>query len=869
MPKINLKGEKMKRKILTTTVILSVILLMSSVMLMAMPVNAEDLPLQPSGSQPLPSGVTPDVIVKTKVAMSFRPNPVGLNQPFLVNIWLVPPTHVSRYLTGYKVTIVKPNGDQEVITMDSYCGDATAWFEYIADQVGTWKLKFEFPGGYFPPGIYQAQGMWVKGNFTFTESCYYEPASTDWQELVVKEDYVAQSWPPSPLPTDYWTRPAYQQNREWWWILGSYPWHGPGGGSNWPANTNPYWSPNYHFLPWREAPETAHIVWKRQEAIKGLIGPFTSEQKKPESFISISAIGGPSVIFQGRCYQSVTLPGGTSALRCYDLRTGEVYWEVSPDPVPSSTFFGFTSRSSVQLEYSSGGSEVPGAQPEYGQTVYLVTIGNGRLIKIDPWSGAIALNVSISPLTSGTYYRNGYALGVQSTNPYWPYFGPPPQNFLINWTTLGSATSLKDRVVNNITWPWTSEPGGFGSVVDFQAGIAAQVSAINNPATGAEYGTYLEAVSLKTGKQLWNKTLEDETAYPSMVADHGKVAFLTMNGYFLAYNLADGTLAWKSETLDYPWDATGFGAYFAGSAYGLLYRNAYSGMYALNWTNGKIVWKFEAPAPYPYETPYTGRNGTTVYPFDGEFIIADGKIYVFNTEHTPTQPITRGWRLFCLNATTGKNIWNITLCADVPGPNPFYGAIADGYLIEANELDGYLYCFGKGKSATTITGPETAVPLGSTVLIKGTVLDQSPAQPGTPCVAKESMTAWMEYLHMQGPYPSEVKGVPVTLTAIKSDGKVIDLGTVTTNGFYGTFGFAWTPEEEGTYTIIACFMGDDSYGSSAAATAITVGPAPPEPETPEYPTPTDYTPMFAGLAIAVLIAIIIGVANLYTLRKRK
>jgi len=110
--------------------------------------------------------------------------------------------------------------------------------------------------------------------------------------------------------------------------------------------------------------------------------------------------------------------------------------------------------------------------------------------------------------------------------------------------------------------------------------------------------------------------------------------------------------------------------------------------------------------------------------------------------------------------------------------------------------------------------------------------------------------------------------VPVVLTAIK-DGKVIDLGTVTTNGFYGTFSFAWTPPDEGTYTIIASFMGDDSYGSSAAATAITVGPPPAEIEIPEYPTPTDYMPMLTALAIAVIIAIIIGIINLYALFKRK
>ena len=66
----------------------------------------------------------------------------------------------------------------------------------------------------------------------------------------------------------------------------------------------------------------------------------------------------------------------------------------------------------------------------------------------------------------------------------------------------------------------------------------------------------------------------------------------------------------------------------------------------------------------------------------------------------------------------------------------------------------------------------------------------------------------------------------MTLTAIGSDGSVTDIGTVTTNGYYGTFGNAWTPPKEGVYTIMASFGGDDSYGSSSAATSVSVGPAP-------------------------------------------
>jgi hypothetical protein len=178
-----------------------------------------------------------------------------------------------------------------------------------------------------------------------------------------------------------------------------------------------------------------------------------------------------------------------------------------------------------------------------------------------------------------------------------------------------------------------------------------------------------------------------------------------------------------------------------------------------------------------------------------------------------------------------------------------------------------MYWFGKGKSATTVTAPDIAAPLGTAVLIKGTVLDQSPAQPGTPCVSKDSVAAWMEHVHLQRDLPANVTGVPVTLTAIDPNGNVQNIGTATTNGYYGTFSKAWTPEIEGTYTIIASFAGDASYGSSGAATAITVGPAPTTAPTPEPPqAPLDYTLPIIGTGIAMIIAV--AIAAILILRKK-
>jgi len=291
--------------------------------------------------------------------------------------------------------------------------------------------------------------------------------------------------------------------------------------------------------------------------------------------------------------------------------------------------------------------------------------------------------------------------------------------------------------------------------------------------------------------------------------------------------------------------------YGAASAYGLLYGEAYDGVYAFDWDDGKIAWHFSV-GDAGLKTPY----GT--WSFMSTANVADGKLYIGNGEHSPTNPLSRGWRLFCINATTGVGIWNITGGMGA-------GAMADGYITADNRYDGYMYVFGKGKSATTVEAPLTAVTLGKKVMIRGIVLDQSPAQPGTPCVSAASMTQWMEYLHMQHTIPANVTGVPVSLYALDSNNNWKHIGDATTD-MSGTFGFMWEPEIAGTYTVTATFMGDDFYGSSFATTYVGVVAAPEATPTPTVKEAPDYTWTIVGMGIAIIIAV--AIFGILILRKR-
>jgi len=837
--------------------VITIILLLSSAVLMMTPHAESQVATEQPTSGELPSGATPSITIDTLPYLSFSPNPIGVGQSLLVNMWLIPPINVQRDLRdAFQITITKPDGSKEVIgPISSYQGDATAWFNYVPTEAGNYTLKLDFLGVYYPAGRYLAGVIVTNSSGTNLNSAYYKPSATKEQSLTVQEDMVA-SWPASSLPTDYWTRPVSVDHREWWPILGNYPatGYGPaiytGGGPSWEElypNTNPYWSSYYNFVPYVQAPNSGHVVWKRQGGFGGLIGGVFGD-------INLRTNPGyPSIIYQGRCYQvqEGVVNGVTQRVwQCYDLRTGEVYWEkIDSDTFSTSqapTMITYTERTSQQVEGE--------AAMMRGLQVSLMYIGGGRMIKYDPWDGSIVANVSISPLTSSTYYLHEYALGVQNLG---------GGNYaLINWTTNGAASDLASRIISNISWPINNLP----ATTDFNAGVAVYQTSENPPdtlsGTGVSIGQRMVGINIKTGQVMWNITTTAADGHEQFfttlnaIADNGVIINRMITGEIKAWDIYTGTLKWTTP-LSYPWGV--FGGYHIASAYGLYFVGSYDGFHAINETNGNIEWTFHAYTPYQFETGYQTTIGSAEYVFHGGMQVADGKVYAYSMEHTQSQPTTRGLKLFAIDAFTGDQLWNFS-GSECAGGRSFTGAIADGYLAWASSLDSMMYVFGKGKSATTIEAPLTTIPLGQSIVLKGTVLDQSPAQSGTPCVSAESMDAWMNYLHNQGNIPSDINGVPVSIDAIDPNGNSIHIADVISDGS-GMFSYVWEPEIAGKYSVSATFMGDVSYGSSYAQTAVGVVEAPQASPTTEpvlnYATTSDVITYSLVAAVAVIIAIAI------------
>ncbi len=288
--------------------------------------------------------------------------------------------------------------------------------------------------------------------------------------------------------------------------------------------------------------------------------------------------------------------------------------------------------------------------------------------------------------------------------------------------------------------------------------------------------------SAHTGEQLWafNITTGIVRAYTNFgpVMDGVFTYFKQETMTWYGYDVYTGEQLWEAEPYTNAWGT--YMASYAGAgpqgpavAYGKMYATAYDGrVHCHDMQTGEELWTYYVGSS-GFETPY----GT--WPFYGSPTIADGKVYAPNNEHSPSDPIFRGGRLHCVDAETGEGIWSILGWMVAP-------AIADGYLVSLNYYDGLIYCFGKGQTAVTVTGPESVQPLGAPVLFKGTVTDQSPGAEGTPAIADDYMSEWMEYLYMQKPCPQNAQGVEVKLETLDPNNNFYEIGRATSDasGFY-------------------------------------------------------------------------------------
>ena len=869
-------------------------------------------------SMPAVNAHSPPWTVPTICYAAVSNSIIGVNQPEAIVFWTnaIPPTSIGDFgdRWTFTVEVTKPDGSKDTLGPTTSDPVGGGYFMYTPAKVGTYSVVAKFPGKVItglplnpnPTGGQDLSGI----NDTYS-------ASTSAPVTFIVQQTQIQPWPEAPLPTQFWTRPINSANRNWAQLAG-----------DWLAGAAQIVGPTTNF-GYGTGPESAHIMWATPmwagglaDARLGNIG-YTTSHYEGLNFI-------PPIILNGKIYYNVvSLP--VEGWLCVDLYTGktEYFFNTSGPATGASQ----SSSGSISQQSLAFGQVLNFECPnQHGAFPYLwsTTGPGGTWMMYDAFTGNYMCSIAnVSAGGTAVYGKDGSILRYNIV-------GTGANMRLTVWNTTqaiwwrGTQQQYQNNdfsaFLSNNYWLW--RPGlnvtfdgshGFSlnaSIPAVQGGIFAvrEDQYVIGGTSGKNNDTYtlqgnLWALNLKeaadgtiTPTLLWNITYTPpKVSYPDAVVvgparspitgpvvDPEDGVFVFKEGASIrrwGYSLATGQLLWTGQ----PEPAMNYYGWSTNIYQGMLLSAGYSGeLIAYNITTGKILWNYNA-TQVGFESPYGN------YPIVID-CIADGKIYLVSGEHSATQPLWRGSYLRCINASNGAELWKVlhwgggqVAGIDVGGASVF---IADGFVVGLNYYDNQIYCYGKGPSATTILIQNDVIAKGSSVLIKGTVTDQSPGAKDTPAIADANMEAWMEYLYAQQAKPTNATGVPVTLTALDPNGNTQNIGTATSD-MSGAYSIMWTPPVPGKYVVTASFDGSESYWPSSAETAFGVmnaptaqaaaSPLPPSTSSPQPASspspaisPTPPTPpsnpassMTLYIAAAAAVIIVVVAAAALALRRRK
>jgi outer membrane protein assembly factor BamB len=827
------------------------------------------------------------------------PNPVGVGQQVAIVMWIdypLPSSVVTNDVRrhDYTLTITTPSGKVETKHWD-IVDDTTSiqYYQYVPTEVGKYTLKFDYAGQtYTWSGTYQ--------NDT------YAPA-TRTEYLIVQEDQLPLPQGSYPLPSEYWTRPIEGQNTDWYRIS-----------SNWLG------SPQIENRFQRDgiAPNSAHVMWSKSIAQGGVVGG-TSLGVDGKTFYmggSYNVRWSNPLVMNGKLYYELPYgnSGGGGGWVCVDIRTGEQLWYTNTTGIGSPSFgylyaldtpnqhgvlpngLLFTSNfarsydpetgivTTMNITNTPSGTSVLGPKGEILRYTISnagnATYPNWRLTQwnsskvfggasgtgVGGWySGTFPANAPITPANPSNLNWNGshwVSSSVRASQGYTVAVTTPAYDYNNSITLMNSGT-------------WSINRARYGSYLLLTQGYFG--GRADNYYGGNSDGANVTCISLKEGTKgqvLWSKYFP---APPGNVTrdlacwdpDAGIFVFEDRETQVhWGYSLSNGNLVWgpseQADQYDYFRSTTR-------AAYGNFYFGGYGGiLYCHDIKTGERLWSYGNGG----EGNNTFSGLQTAWGHYPVFmpVIADGKVFLATTEHSPDSPYYKDARVIAVNATDGTEVWK--LMGWGTGMDANYDIVADGFYVYLNCYDMKVYSVGKGPSALTVDAPMTSFELGRSVIIRGTVTDISAGTKqaeqavrfphGVPAMSDDSQTGWMEYVYMQKPRPTDAVGVPVNIDVVDANGNYRNIGTATSDQS-GMYSFTWKPDIEGTYMVIATFAGSESYWPSWAESSFVVDPIAPTPLPAAIQTESIadlyFIPAVAGLFVAIIV---VGLLIILILRKR-
>jgi len=848
----------------------------------------------------LPSSAQTSGQMTSYAYLIVEPNPVGVGQTTYIAMMVDVPLPSSSEANDirrhdYQLTITAPDGTVTTKSWDRVA-DTTGVqsTSFTPDQVGTYTFDFNYPDQTYT--WTSAQG----GSNAYTGLVFLGATAT--ATLTVQEDIV-QPTADSPLPTEYWDRPIYGEDYNWY-KMGSH-WLGSGS-SSYASSANYFGTFQQPGMSlWQTGgigPESSHIVWTTPLEDGGVVGGINTGIDGA-TFYSGGSYEGRfqnALIINGRLYYKAPLSdevstGATGAgdYTCRDLRTGEIIW-TNPDINPT---FG-------EL-YSYESPNQHGVIPNG----YLWQAVGSTWIAWDSLTGKWLFNVTDVPTGTTVYTSQGeivkyifsydktaksgwLALWNWTASPDIPRSPPGSGSNALQYRPVGkvidgsNAYSWNVTINADLTGTETSQNPTIQYVLpgDILLGTTPSIA----PGVLRERGTVnpfqvwtLSLDDSSKGTLLWKKSYNAPSG--NMTLNLGPIdpvnrVWTTTTAedmQYQGYSLSNGNQLWATHEQIRPMQffSSGSGAgQRCTTAYGNIYTQGFGGeMFCFDCSDGTTLWKFNN----------TSSGVDSSWGLMPLFIaaIADGKVYAFNNEHSPNSPLYKGYSIYCINATSGDEIYKMLSWSGQTGGQGLSTAIlADGTLCYYNYYDNQIYAVAKGPSQTTLAASPKVSTLGNKVLVEGTVTDISVGTSqneqalrfpnGVPAVSDASQSSWMEYVYMQQAKPTNVTGVEVSISVFDPNSNTYLVGT-TTSDASGAFKLAFTPEVSGEYTVIATFAGSSSYYGSTAETAVYFDESAPTSTPTQAPTLSVADQYLIPGIIGIIASIfVVGAIIMLALRKR-
>lgn len=631
---------------------------------------------------------TPAYNIPTYAYIVAAPSPIGLGQTAHVYLWLdcvygaaggtvaAVPTNGSTASAGllansyrfhnYNLTITAPDG--KVTTQIFAIILDTTSSQYITmtpDQIGTYTLKFSFPGQ-----VYGENGNGYEKSLLMGDNYLASTATTT---LTVQQDPIPAAKTSGPLPQDYWSRPIYGENTDWWtissnWLgLGSPPvggWSSSGGQAA-----------MYH----QDAigPLTSHVMWTRPLQFGGAVGgnQFRAGGSDPNSdAYGVAYFEGSSyaprfyypIIIQGILYYTETasftgspIMGGstTGPTVALDLRTGKQLW--SNQYIPQLSF-GYL--------YNLWDPDQHGVYP-----AVLVASVSGGWNLYDAATGLSLFNVTALPSGTAVMGPSGEHLRIALTNTGTPAI---PAYYLSEWNSsklwlydvnpYTGGGSLSPSIINAsngaliqqlplpVTGTTGTLPTGVSTPAPYGSTLIVNASIPMNPDTLGVTGKYAQPITTYD----WNISMpwaNTMTPAPSIITINYNDVMLCRSG-FLPTGFA----------------ATGAGAQQNPYTYFAVNLNASKGQI------GNVLWT-------KTYTPPAGNVTVVAEPTD--FV---NRVFTFSYQETMQ------WVGY--NLDTGEKMWGPTASQAAfdyygnPGQPTLLGVIAYGHLYVAS-FSGITYAY--------------------------------------------------------------------------------------------------------------------------------------------------------------------------------